>query len=205
MKKAAISFALVLLATGISQAQRSEEKAMVKGEMSINVYYGYSVSRGLYTAVAASGADYKVKGVGPVGLMYEYMLSDVVGLGAEVGYASTTVSWEDSYYNYSTKKDETYSYEWKFSTIRAMARANFHFLKIPSFDMYGLVSVGYRKTAYTFTSSDANYVAYNFNSPIPFGFKPGLGMRYFFTDNIGINLEIAAGTPVLGGGLSVRF
>ena len=36
---------------------------------------------------------------------------------------------------------------------------------------------------------------------IPFGFKPGLGLRYFFTENFGLNVELALGTPLLGGGV----
>ena len=40
---------------------------------------------------------------------------------------------------------------------------------------------------------------------IPFGIKPGLGLRYFFAGPIGLNIEIAAGTPVMCGGLSLRF
>jgi opacity protein-like surface antigen len=206
MKKAAITFTLVLLATGISQAQRSQEKAMVKGENSINIYYGVSLSKSLYTAVASSGAeDLKVSGIGPVGIMYEHMLSDVVGLGAEFGYSSLKVGWTIEDYNFSTGKTDLYTYEYKFSTIRAMVRANFHFLKVPNFDMYGLVSMGYRQTTFNFTTTDPYFTGSSFKSPIPFGLKPGLGMRYFFTDNIGLNIEIAAGTPVMGGGLSLRF
>jgi hypothetical protein len=40
---------------------------------------------------------------------------------------------------------------------------------------------------------------------IPLGIKPGVGFRYFFTKNIGINTEVALGMPVFNGGLSVKF
>jgi opacity protein-like surface antigen len=204
MKKIVISFTLLLFATGISQAQK--EKAMTKGENSVNVYYGYSISRSVYTSIATSGSEnLKVSGLGPIGIMYEHMLSDVVGLGVEFGYTQTKVGWQLDSYEYSTGKNVTYDYNYSFSTIRAMARANFHFLKIRSFDMYGLVSMGYRQTTLSYTTTDPFFTGGSYKSLIPFGIKPGLGMRYFFTENIGINLELALGTPALGGGLSVRF
>lgn len=85
-----------------------------------------------------------------------------------------------------------------------MFRANFHFTNSEKFDAYGFVSAGYRGSSITFTSNDPNAIKSSY-SFIPFGLKPGVGFRYFFTDNIGINAEIAIGTPVMGGGLSFKF
>jgi hypothetical protein len=41
---------------------------------------------------------------------------------------------------------------------------------------------------------------------VPVGFKLGVIMRYFFTDNIGMNLGVGLGQGgLLNGGLSVKF
>ncbi len=156
--------------------------------------------------MAANGTDVKYSSIGPVGLMYEYFVTDNVGLGAEFGYSAYNISYK--YDSYDQNFDPAvYTDTYNFTTIRAMFRANFHFTHDSNFDAYGFVSAGYRTTKFTITSTDPlwNDGKSNFNSIIPFGVKPGIGLRYFFTENLGLNLEFALGTPLMAGGLSAKF
>jgi hypothetical protein len=209
MKKTLLFFAAVLITLPQVEAQDASSKVMHKGMNSVNLYYGVSISKSLYKAVASNSAtDLRVSGLGPVGIVYEHMISDVVGLGVEFGYAQTIVSYvmQDTYYYNGSTQLSSYSYEWKFTTIRAMMRCNLHFLDNENFDMYGLISGGYRGTSYSFTTSDPSGKTNATYDPIfPFGIKLGLGMRYFFTDNLGIQTEFALGTPLLSGGLCFKF
>lgn len=203
---------LCLIGTLSSQNSNNDDVAAVKeGDNTINLYYGTNLLGGVYKRVASSTAvNLQVKSIGPVGLVYEHLLTDVIGLGFEFGYSQTKMDYEVTDYYYGGPNGqavyETYSYKWKFTTIRAMVRANFHFANSEKFDAYGLVSAGYRGTSGSFTTSDPDGTAsITYNSPIPIGLKPGLGLRYFFVPNVGINLEIALGTPLLCGGLSFKF
>jgi len=203
MKKIIIS--TLLLCVGINNTKAQTTGIATKGNNIVNVYYGVN----LFTAFIknavtnAQATDVSVKSFGPVGLVYEHLVVDKIGLGFEAGYGSTTVGFKDVSTDYNGQVT-TYNYEYKFTTTRIMFRANFHFNNAEKFDAYGFVSAGYRGSNLTFTSNDPNAAKASI-SFIPFGIKPGIGLRYFFTENIGLNLEIAAGTPIMSGGLSFKF
>ena len=222
MRKITILFICFLLFQSASaQSVTATEKpsAVSKGKNIINVYYGYRlnlVSSWLKNYETQTG--FSLKTFGPVGLVYEHLVTDNIGIGAEFGYDQMiwSYTYTDSYYsgsgNYTTYTD---TYKFKYSMMRIQFRANFHFAKSEKFDAYGLISAGYRKGDYTYsyTTTDPNSASYNTNSTglllpgavIPIGLKPGIGFRYFFTNNIGINLEIALGNPLMCGGLSLKF
>lgn len=200
-------FAQNLEASSMITKANNEKNLVEKGKNFVNLYYGVSLLNSFYKAVAsASATELKVRGIGPVGLVYEHLVTDNIGIGGEFSYSTTKVTYREEAFTSIGGITPTYDYTWEFSTIRAMFRANFHFADSDKFDAYGLLSAGYRRNSFTFTSNDplgdTNIKIPNF---IPFGFKPGIGFRYFFTSNIGLNLEIAAGTPVLCGGLSFKF
>jgi hypothetical protein len=221
MKKTIIYTAVLLSALSTTMAQKEAkpvklakepaERALNKGDNAINVYYGTNLMSSIYKRIAsASGEDFKVKSLGPIGLVYEHMITDGIGIGAEFGYSTTSIDYRDRYDHYDPNTGqlitENYNYSLKFTSIRAMFRANFHFAKSPDFDCYGLLSAGYRSTNFSYnTNNPYNTTIFDFKTLIPFGLKPGIGFRYFFTGNFGLNLEIAAGTPLLCGGLAFKF
>ncbi len=199
-------FAQNIEASMITKAN-SEEDLIEKGSNFVNLYYGVNILTSIYKAVASADAiDIKVRGIGPVGLVYEHLVTDKIGIGGEFSYSSTRVTYREEAFTSIGGVTPTYDYTWEFSTIRAMFRANFHFADAEKFDAYGLISAGYRRNDYSFTSNDP-FGTVNVKIPnfIPFGIKPGIGFRYFFTPNIGLNAEIAAGTPLICGGLSFKF
>jgi hypothetical protein len=205
-----VAFTFFLLTESVAQQQQqppARKRAIHEGENSINLYYGTNLLAGIYKSVAASTAEnIKVRSMGPIGLVYEHMLTSVIGLGAELGYARTTLEYRDASVYYVNGQPVSYDYSLSFTTYRAMVRANFHFAESDKFDAYGLVSGGYRSTSFTYTTGNPyDNSRLNYKSIFPFGVKPGLGLRYFFTPNIGINLEMALGTPLLCGGLSFKF
>lgn len=210
MKKLCVLFFLSLqfLATR-SNAQDDESSAVKEGDNTVNLYYGTSIIGSIYKNLAPADAfDFSTKVTGPFGLMFEHMVTDGIGLGFEVGYGSTKINYHDelTYYGTNGQTTDTYDYTMTFTTFRAMFRANFHFAHAEKFDAYALVNAGYRKTSFDFTSNDPTGTSsVSFNSPIPFGIKAGVGLRYFFVPAVGINLEIAAGTPLISGGLSFKF
>ena len=204
--------ACCLMLSGLRAQTIDNKKSAVKeGDNTINIYYGTNLLSGIYKRLAVESAvDLRVRSLGPIGLVYEHMVSEVVGVGAELGYSQTNLDFHnyDTYYDSQTNQNyaDTYNYNMQFTTMRAMFRANFHFADAEKFDAYALVSAGYRTTTFKYTTDnpyDDTHV--NFRTLIPVGVKPGIGLRYFFTDNIGLNMEIALGTPLMCGGLSFKF
>ncbi|HOZ88478.1 MAG TPA: hypothetical protein PL029_12010 [Bacteroidia bacterium] len=223
MKKQILTCLSVLLITSIGAAQsdpqnnplntdngksKNKENIMHEGVNTINFYYGVTISTPIYKALAANSAtDIKFKQIGPLGIVYEHLMSDNVGLGVELGYSKLTMTYEESYVNGNGNTVERNFATWEFTTMRAMVRVNIHLVESEHFDTYFLVSAGYRKVDWAIRFSDPNYnqAVSSYRTPFPVGVKPGLGVRYFFTDNMGLNLELALGTPIMCGGLSFRF
>jgi len=185
-------------------------QVMTKGNQSVNLYYGYSVFRAYYINVAEliakeENIEYSINTKGPYGLVYEYMVADVIGLGGEVGYAATELNWilDGVDINLNPTK---WNYKANFATTRVQLRLNFHIVKNNYFDTYILFNAGYRSTKFNINTDDPFYIP-EVSVPLffPIGVKMGLGVRYFFLKNIGLNAEFAVGSPMLSGGISVRF
>lgn len=192
-------------AIGLSTSNVSAQ-AVEEGNVIIDMYYGFP---NLYTEVfksayANSGTeeDLQIGGIGPLGIRGEYMLADKIGLGIDVGFNNSKVT----YTEFDSFDNKSYDYEFKTQKIGAMITFNYHFLDHDALDFYGMVGAGYGNRSFSFTSTDPNYTEASVTSLIPVAMRIGVGLRYFFTDNIGINLAIGLGQGGLAnGGLSFKF
>jgi opacity protein-like surface antigen len=197
----------LIVGTFMLSSSNVSAQAFEEGNVGIDLYYGFP---NLYTTVlrttyanggSASGVD--VGGIGPLGLRVEYMLADKVGLGLDVAYSSSSVTYtEEDFF------DPTTSYDYKVSSakIGAMVTFNYHFIDNDQVDFYGMVGAGWRNRSYKFTSTDPSYIDESIDGLIPVSFRMGIGVRYFFTDNIGLNLAAGFGQGgILNGGVSFKF
>ncbi len=196
---------LIICCAFVAQICLAQDNIITKGKNYVNIYYGVNVFTSFYKAVASNASiNLKTSTLGPIGLVYEHLVTEKIGIGVELGYSSYKLTYNDVTTDINGNL-YTYDYTWNFSTIRAMGRANFHFANSDKFDAYGLVSAGYRTTTFSFSTNDPSGSKASFTGFIPFGIKPGIGFRYFFTPNVGINAELAIGTPIICGGLSFKF
>lgn len=122
-------------------------------------------------------------------------------VGADFGATDDiSIGGEFSYRNYRNKIiGTTYNHR----VMGILINGNYHFntvLEIPDpFDFYAGLSLGY----YVWTS-DAKYPG---NSDDGIGLGIQIGGRYYFTDKVGVNLEIGGGSTVSGGklGLTIKL
>ncbi len=198
-----VSIAMVMIATGLNQ--QTYAQAVEEGNLVFDGYYGFP---NLYTSVfkaayanTGSELDLNVGGAGPFGLRFEYLITDKIGLGLDIGISSSFVSWkEEDVFN------DLVSYDYSTRKIGALVCFNYHFLDNDKFDLFSTVGVGYSSRSFNFSSTDPYYEPITVSSIIPVGFKGGLGMRYFFTDNIGANLQLGFGHGgILNGGLTFKI
>ncbi len=127
----------------------------------------------------------------PVYANYEYGFSDVISGGVEGSYRSFSENHVD--YNY------------KYSVIGVGAFANYHaneLLSIPEpWDVYAGATLGYYivnvKTDYDST--------YNGGYAGGLSFGGQIGARYYFSDKMGVNLELNGGSVVTGGKLGITI
>ena len=207
MKK--IKSTIIALAAIIFGATNLQAQAVEEGNIVVEGYYGFP---NLYSAVfkttyANSGqaVGLEIGGIGPVGARVEYLLTDKIGLGLDLGYNNTKIQYQEVGVN-SAGNDVIYNYDFKTQKIGAMVFMNYHFLDNDKVDFFGTFGVGYGNRTFTFESTDPNYTAASISSLIPVASRIGIGLRYFFTDNLGANLGLGFGQGgLVNAGISVKF
>lgn len=210
MKKVLLT---LIVGTFLMSSNSASAQAMSEGNVGIDLYYGFPnlYKTVLESSVSDSASALDVGGVGPLGLRFEYMLADKVGLGIDIAYNTTSVSYSEdvSIYNATTMSYDVTSYDYKLSSpkIGVMVVFNYHFIDNDQLDLFGTIGAGYKNRSIELTSNDPNFVDESQSvTTIPVAGRIGLGMRYFFTDNIGINLGVGFGQGgILNGGLSFKF
>ena len=92
-----------------------------------------------------------------------------------------------------------------------MARLNYHFVSTDVVDAYVGFGAGYKHKKTTFSSDDpvngpTSIDGGLFDGLIPVTARIALGARFFFTENIGVNMELGlGGGPLLSGGVALKF
>ncbi len=196
---------LALLFT-TSFVKNTHAQALEQGNIVVDAYYGFP---NLYTisfrALYANSGELNVKtgGLGPLGIRGEYLVTDKIGLGLDLSYNSSYLTF-DQVNGIGT----TYGYNYKTSKIVAMFCFNYHFLESDKWDFFATTGIGYGNRTATYASNDPSFNPDNvkLESLIPIAAKIGVGLRYFFTDNIGLNSQLSVGDGgIFSIGISGKF
>lgn len=208
-----ISFPIIafLLAFLISSLESYSQKVAVeKGQSQIDVYYGFP---NFYPTIIKQGynnnfdltrglrPDYKVSNFNPIGIKYERMISNQIGIGLNLFYANSEIEWSDANCNYKSSV----------ARYRIALSYNYHFSTTVKFDPYFIAHIGYQYVNYEFDYNySINVTAPNRPTPdikfdVPFTVRAGIGFRYYLTKNLGVNLEAGIGGPLLTGGFALKF
>lgn len=213
LKSIKIGAMSLLLASGFINNNASAQ-VVEQGKVIVDAYYGFP---NLYTAVfkaayANSGSELNLKasGIGPLGVRGEYLVTDKIGVGLDFAFSNSKLTYQEEgqVYNSTTGNYDpiTYDYNFKTSKIGVIATLNYHFLDSDKFDLYAVTGIGFASRKFVFDTTDPDYVAASIKSPIPIGSKIGVGMRYFFTDNIGAQLQAVVGQGgILNLGITAKF
>lgn len=123
----------------------------------------------------------------PVYIGFDNAVSRDITLGAELSYRGYHENWKDHYYDHNI--------------IGISGNANYHFNRIlginPQWDIYAGPNVGF----YVWTSPDG----YTGNRSSGLGLGGQFGLRYYFSNKIGINLEFGGGNAFNGGKIGLSF
>lgn len=192
---------LAAVVLGVAGMTGANAQAVSQGNVYIQTYYGgglnlgYAILQSAAEDATAAGASVSAARLGPVGGRIGYMVSDRIGLGLDVNYTDMSATGTD-----------TYSYTIGQKTLRAMTRFDIHFGTSDRFDSYLGIGAGYRSATYYSESTDPNYTDSNLEGVNPVAFRIAYGGQYFFSDNIGANLEIGlGGGGLVRAGLSAKF
>lgn len=201
---------ILLIAAGITlSATQASAQSFDEGKSVVTIGYGFpniitSTFRAAYNTT--SHTNYSFSAAGPIVLRYEYGLSEKIGFGIAVGYSMMSLSY--NYQDYNTTGILTnYTANVKWNSPSVGARMNIHFATKDKLDPYFGVSAGWSGNTLTYTDNNPNASKNNTSiSFSPFYFGLGLGMRYYFTDNIGMYVEFGWDKwALMQAGLSFKF
>ena len=200
MKKLVLPL-LVVIATMISGKSQAQE-----GRIIVDGYYGYgSLYNAIFKALVSNNASSTFKGLGPMGVRGEYMISDKVGFGLDIAYTSSSIKYSETILDMNLNF-VTYDATLKTAKLGTMVTFNYHFVNNDKFDSYFVFGLGYGNRTFKAESDYAGYVSPEYNSTFPVASRLGVGMRYFFTEKIGLNLGLGLGQGgLLNAGVSARF
>ncbi len=200
-KKIAVLIGMFALTFGF----RANAQAVSEGNFIIDPYYGFPNLAASFIDVSDIEDVNKV-GIGPAGLRAEFMLADKFGLGIDLIYNSLNVNGQIDSLNPDGSVYESYDSKIFMRRFRPQVRMNYHFVATNELDVYTGVGVGLNFRQLGVTTDYPNYDDASVSGAlIPVSMRLALGMRYYFTENIGANLELGIGGPILSTGLSLKF
>jgi outer membrane protein W len=203
MKKNLLLSFVFLTVFSSSRIVAQSDDAFAKGKVIISVGYGFpNLTKSLFKSYD-NYSGFTATGMGPLTGKVEYALSDKIGLGLNVNYVQYKVEWNSDVIAGTSK----YKAGWKGTSFSALLRMNLHFATSEKFDPYWGIGLGYRANNYTYFQEDPNASTstVSLKGAIPVGFETTLGMRYFFTKNIGAYLEAGIAKAIVQGGLAIKF
>jgi opacity protein-like surface antigen len=178
-----------------------------KGTFIVDPYYGFpNLVKKIIKEAAGSIDGVKVSGIGPAGIRAEYMLANKFGLGMDFIYSTLNLTFRfDSLQNNGTIY-KTYHPKIAFQGYKLHLRMNYHYINKEHFDAYFGFGAGGHITRATFKTEAPDHIEIkDINASNPFSVRLAAGFRYFFNDNIGLNLELGLGGPIISSGISLRF
>ena len=118
---------LPLLALTIMLApKKSNAQAIEEGNVIIDAYYGFpnlysTIFKAAYESSNSTGLTLGSKG--PLGIRAEYLITDKVGFGIDLGMNSSSISYREADIN-----NNIYDYEFTTRKIGAIFTFNYHFV-----------------------------------------------------------------------------
>lgn len=144
--------------------------------------------------------EYEVGGIAPLGLKFEYMLSNQFGFTIDGIYNSWSAKWVSN----SDIPPKSVAIQ----RYRIQIGVNYHMDDLGStdLDLYGGFGIGSNSRSV----DRPDFIEFSeilslINNPllrVPISFRLRLGGRYFLTENVAINFELGSGGPFLSGGLT---
>jgi hypothetical protein len=141
-----------------------------------------------------------------LGLYYEMGLTDlgpgVLGLGGFVGYKSLA-------YRSRAMFGPGFDYDWRWTYVIIGVRGAWHYNEwhgIPELDTYGGLMLSYNSVKWTDdTRYPEGYAVSGTYGSSGVGFTAFLGGRYYFTPQLGAQLELGYGISILSLGVVYKF
>lgn len=205
---------LCLITLGAITSFNASAQLLSQGTVLIDSYYGAPNLGGTFFKAAANNSEYlnfDAGGLGPLGIRGEYMVTDEIGVGLDIGYSSYFISYDDMVFTgYDSDGNSvyaTYTYNFLSSKIGFMPTFNFHFVNSDKVALGVVVGAGYKQRIYTVSSNEPGYVGDSENlTLIPMAARVALQGHFFFTPFLGANFGLGIGQgSIVNAGVSFKI
>ncbi len=213
MKKL-FTLALLSLSTfqNIAHAQFWEDEEpkkpslLQKGDLMFTGFVSYP-NFGRFTArVALANADFysaSTSGFAPLGVQGEFMLTNTFGISLDLFANQWGATWRE------TSDPSSFTYSVSTFRFRGLIGLNYHLedLDNEKLNVYGGAALGYNYRQFSFKTDDMSSIGNFWETSIdfPLAFRARAGLRYFVSDNLGLNIELGTGGPIMRFGLTARI
>jgi hypothetical protein len=158
--------------------------------------------------IADNGNEVKYKGLGPIHLKYENRIHERISIGLSINHVRYQFDFKDQYLDTNQGRILVNDIRIKGQNTAFNAKFNFHYLKQEGMvDLYSGFGLGLRfgkpKVSATYEGSKPKITLPNL-SIIGAEFTL-LGVRTYFTENIGAYAELGIAKSIVQAGLSYRF
>jgi hypothetical protein len=192
-------FVLFALSINAVQAQ-----IYPKGTTNFSVGYGaFSYGNIILNLITRDLKDVNINKFGPLFIKGEYAVADNFTLGLNVNSSSVSSGFKLDSIQYVGN----YKGDFSLRSTSIIARANY---TIPfAEDKAGFMiggGIGYRGARLSYTDDNPQTpVDGGFSLPLPVTFELTFGVRYYFTQNIGLYVESGITRAIVQGGITARF
>jgi hypothetical protein len=162
-----------------------------------------------YKGINLSAESFDANSSAALGVSFDFGISNMISIGGL--YARQPISGEIGSYSWVNLKGENKTETIQFNAVRnnitILPKIHYN-LNNDKIDLYSGLRVGYTFWNVDFIANDPNFNV--FEKIIPRG-RPSIGiipiaLRYYITDNLGVNVEPALGAPYVASiGAQYRF
>jgi hypothetical protein len=209
-KRKIIIAAAILMIIGVAMPNKAAAQKY-QGQSVITGGVGFSVV-GLFFGLVENALDATTNVNStktPVLLgAYDYGLSDRFSIGVGYTYQSLTIKYDGYYFNGSQDSLVTGNFTDRLTRQNFGIRPMFHFGDNDDLDIYAGLRISMVRWNYSSSRPDlgAGWASDLLGGASPVKAQALFGMRYFFTENIGFNTELAIGPSYFAMvGINARF
>lgn len=189
-----------------NEKERKGPGAMKTGEFMVTFFGSYPNFGRFYAQRAFESSNvikYSTRGISPTGIQLEYMLSRNLGYTVDAMFDSYKAEWQHSFLG------ETFNNSVNQSRTRLLFGLNYHIDDVENekFSFYAGAAIGMNFKNLNFSIDEywSNNFFTDFSVSSPLAYRARTGIRFFPKPNIGLNVELGAGGPVMRFGLTYRF
>lgn len=183
------------------------EALLKKGDFMVTVFGSYPNFGRFSASIALQATNFTSSSTGgfaPLGVQGEYMLTKNFGISMDLIANQWSAQWREISFDNQISQSSVSLFR-----FRGLLGLNYHVddLENEKLNLYGGFAMGYNYRRLNVKLSEMSNASqfWESNLSFPLAFRMRAGLRYFLNENIGLNVELGAGGPIMRFGVTFRI